>query len=97
MYYEGGKDTMFIEYKFAPRLAPVTDLLDRKRKPHVSALQESWLVRTNANSCRCGVILGTADGGLILPGLSWMHPIKRSQATLLPYKEVAAWIASQVR
>ncbi len=66
VYYEGGKDCLWVEYKYVSRAAGV--LHPRKL---LSALQQMWLKRAVSNNRRCAVIVGCPTGVAVFPGTSW--------------------------
>jgi hypothetical protein len=87
VYYEGDKNCLWVEYKWhprRPRSLSVSGLL--------SPLQRKWIHRAAANNRPVAVILGTPDGGILFPDLSWEKPI--NQPTLLSPTEITKWITS---
>ena len=72
VWYSGVRD-LWIEYKFiAVPKRPETriDLLTGKN-PAISYLQQEWLRSRHGEGRSVGVIVGSKDGGIWLPGLAW--------------------------
>ena len=74
-YYEGAKGCLWIEYKWYPEKPRVIDLTDKKKKPHLSALQRLWLNRAVANGVDVIVVAGYPDGCFILEFGAWNNMI----------------------
>ncbi len=95
-YYEGPDGHIWIEYKFFEKLPPTIDLLrsTAKTKPMLSKLQQEWLERAHKNKQPNAVIVGSSEGGLILPGLSWQKSISREsfRDLMRNKKDIAHWI-----
>ena len=72
VWYSGVRD-LWVEYKFivVPK-RPETriDLLTGKN-PAISYLQQEWLRSRHGEGRSVGVIVGSKDGGIWLPGLAW--------------------------
>ena len=72
VWYSGVRD-LWVEYKFiAVPKRPETriDLLTGKN-PAISYLQQEWLRSRHGEGRSVGVIVGSKDGGIWLPGLAW--------------------------
>ena len=72
VWYSGVRD-LWIEYKFiAVPKRPETriDLLTGKN-PAISYLQQEWLRSRHGEGRSVGVIVGSKDGGIWLPGMAW--------------------------
>ncbi len=72
VWYSGVRD-LWIEYKFiAVPKRPETriDLLTGKN-PAISYLQQEWLRSRHGEGRSVGVIVGSKDGGIWLPGVAW--------------------------
>ena len=95
-YYEGPCDHLWVEYKFFEKLPPVIDLLrsTEKTKPMLSSLQQEWLERAYRNKQPVAVIVGSPEGGLLLPCLAWKTPVSREsfRELMRPKKAIAHWI-----
>lgn len=91
-----GQD-MWVEYKWINKL-PVRKALDlvSGKNPILSKLQQDWLGNRHMEGRNVAVIVGTAKGGLILPGLMWMDPIPTG-GSLLDKRAVAEWITSELQ
>ena len=72
VWYSGVRD-LWVEYKFivVPK-RPETriDLLTGKN-PAISYLQQEWLRSRHGEGRSVGVIVGSKDGGIWLPGVAW--------------------------
>jgi hypothetical protein len=76
VWYSGKKADQWIEYKFIvvpKRDGTVIDLINRPLKGDsvISSLQQDWLGKRHAEGRNVGVIVGSKDGGVWFPGLSW--------------------------
>lgn len=72
VWYSAKKD-LWVEYKFVEvpkRDDTPVDILAGKTPP-LSYLQQAWLRNRHAEGRNVAVIIGSADGGVWLPGLSW--------------------------
>ena len=75
VWYSSKKD-LWIEYKFIAvpkRLNTVIDLVNKPPKGDsvISTLQQQWLTDRHAEGRAVGVIIGSKNGGVWCPGLSW--------------------------
>lgn len=92
-YYEGPDGHLWVEFKFIDHipafLEPWLTLL--------SAHQEAWLARAHHNRQPVAVIIGSPEGGVILPALSWRKPIlaEEFRAEMKTKKQIAKWITTQ--
>ena len=92
MYYEGDKGSLWIEFKWRYKIIGELCLTDRMKGGFLSHFQSEWLKRAHACGQRVGVIVGSPDGGVILPNLMFQERWTISPATLCTPKEVAQWI-----
>ena len=72
VWYSGVRD-LWVEYKFIvvpKRPDTVIDLITGKN-PAISYLQQEWLRSRYGEGRSVGVIVGSKDGGIWLPGLAW--------------------------
>lgn len=92
MYYEGSADSLFIEYKWFPKLPKAFDLRDQKKGTSLSKHQQDWLHRAHGNQRTVAVVVGTPDGGILLPGIAWDGVITPTQSMLRTKEEIAQWI-----
>lgn len=72
VWYSGVSD-LWVEYKFITvpkRPDTVIDLISGKA-PEISRLQQAWLRSRHEEGRNVGVIVGSKNGGIWLPGLSW--------------------------
>lgn len=70
-YYEGLFGFLWVEYKWYEEKPEVIDLLNVKKKPHLSALQQNWLKRAEKNKIPTAVIAGYPQGCFILKDSAW--------------------------
>ena len=71
-WLSGSEGDLWIENKYLPTLPPVVDPTKL-----LSALQKVWLERRHAEGRSVGVLIGSADGHLFFPSLSWLSPVTR--------------------
>lgn len=72
VWYSGVRD-LWVEYKFIAvpkRLTTVIDLISGSA-PAISSLQQEWLRSRHEEGRSVGVIVGSKDGGIWLPGTAW--------------------------
>ena len=75
VWYSGNAADLWIEYKFiAVPLRDKTVIV-----PELSALQREWLASRHAEGRNVGVIVGSKDGGVWYPGITWQTPIDAGQ------------------
>jgi len=89
VWYSGTKDDLWVEYKFIvvpKRDDTLIDLVGGKN-PVLSALQQDWLSERHAEGRNVGVIVGSKDGGVWYPGVTWANPTTAQQ--------FRAWIESR--
>jgi hypothetical protein len=92
---------LWIEWKFI--VVPVRDdtlvNLTAGKKPPLSALQQHWLRERHAEGRNVWVGIGSAKGGILLPGLAWEKPFSAGEfrSILLSRKELAAQIVQFVQ
>ena len=90
VYYSGNLGDIWVEYKYLSRLP-------KQVLPNLSALQQVWLNSRHAEGRNVMVIVGWADGGVILTNREWMVPMDKEVfiARSLHRKEVATFILSK--
>lgn len=97
VWYDGVQD-LWVEYKFIqiPKRADTLIDLVGGKNPSLSALQQKWLKDRHANGRQVGVIVGSADGGVWMPGDSWdtQFTAKQFRDHLLTRAELAAQIVN---
>jgi len=71
VWYSGIKADLWIEYKFI--VMPKRH--DTIIVPALSPLQMEWLRSRHQEGRSVGVIIGSKDGGVWLPGTSWQTPL----------------------
>lgn len=99
VWYSGASD-LWVEYKFIvvpKRPDTAIDLLTGKN-PAISYLQQEWLRSRHGEGRSVGVIVGSKDGGVWLPGTSWDQPFatKDFLRHLMSRKELADTILKEV-
>ena len=100
VWYSGVRD-LWIEYKFiAVPKRPETriDLLTGKN-PAISYLQQEWLRSRHGEGRSVGVIVGSKDGGIWLPGVAWEQPFtaKDFRTRLRTRKDLADTIVKEIQ
>jgi hypothetical protein len=90
--YEGTKAFLHVEYKWFDRIPVTFDLTDVAKSGSLSRLQQNWLVRAHGKGHRVAVIVGTPEGGLLFPGLTWQGIKHKNAVRPLPHAAVADWI-----
>lgn len=98
-WYSGSLGDLWVEYKFIAvpkRDATVIDLNAGKR-PTLSPLQLDWLNRRFAEGRNVSVVVGCAEGGVILLARLWETPMtaREFRSRLVDRKSIAAWIARE--
>lgn len=91
-YYSGTTD-LWVEFKFLKALPKRdTTLVD----PGLSLLQKEWLRARHAQGRKVCVIVGSPDGSLILPGVSWDRDITSAEFrnSCVDISEVVSYICS---
>ena len=94
-YYEGRGGVLWAEYKYAPKLPKVLDLVHGASTPKLSALQARWLRRAAGNGVAVCVVLGWPEGGAILYDNTWERPLPAEwlRQKMLTKREIAVEIA----
>lgn len=94
VYAEGDKGSIWLEYKYLPRVPSNVVLPDKA----LSRLQQFWLRRCHGNGRPCAVIVGHPDGGVIYPGVSWEETLTQEEflAKSKTVNEVAKWVEQQI-
>lgn len=100
VWYSGVSD-LWIEYKFitVPKRPDTVIDLATGKAPMLSALQQEWLRSRHEEGRNVGVIIGSKDGGVWLPGLAWDQTIlaKDFLAHLRTRKQLAEEIIKEVQ
>lgn len=99
VWYSGKKD-LWVEYKFIAlpkRDETLIDLVGGKT-PTLSPLQQNWLKSRHAEGRNVGVMVGTKEGGVWLPGVTWQgpHTCAGFKANVLDRKMTASLICGLV-
>jgi hypothetical protein len=100
VWYSGVRD-LWVEYKFIvvpKRPDTVIDLITGKN-PAISYLQQEWLRSRHEEGRPVGVIVGSKDGGVWFPGLTWdaTYPAKKFLSLLQTRKDLAGTIEKEVQ
>lgn len=95
VWYSGNEGDVWVEYKYTHRLPPIINLLDRKKKYCLSALQEEWLNDRYAEGRRVFVILGFEYGGVIFRDREWNRPHPASSLSQYTRQDIAKWIINE--
>lgn len=92
VWYSGSKCDYWIEYKFIKTPARDATVID----PGLSELQKDWLRNRHAEGRNVGVLVGSKDGGVFFPGVSWDQDFNAAffRNALHTRKELAQLITS---
>jgi len=71
-WLSGSRGDVWIENKYLQTVPPIVDPTKL-----LSALQQQWLHRRHAEGRSVGVLIGSVDGHLYFPSLSWLSPVTR--------------------
>lgn len=95
VWYSGLKDDLWVEYKFIV-LPKKNDTVVRIDLSH---LQQEWITARLKEGRNLAVIVGSKDGGVWLPGLAWVSPLKTAtfRDTMLTRAELASRILGCVQ
>ena len=74
VWLSGMEQDLWLELKYIPRLPPVVDPTKL-----LTILQMEWLKRRYAEGRYVGVLIGSSDGHLFFPGLSWQTSMSRGK------------------
>lgn len=93
VYYSGDVGDLWVEYKFIERIPRSKEIL-----PELTPRQSRWLNNRYDEGRNVAVVLGTPLGGVIYRNKEWLIPLDSEalEALVIPRKEVALWILSQV-
>lgn len=93
VYYSGDVGDLWVEYKFIERIPRSKEIL-----PELTPRQSRWLNNRYDEGRNVAVVLGTPLGGVIYRNKEWLTPLDSEalEALVIPRKEVALWILSQV-
>ena len=93
-WYSGPAGDLWIEYKFV--VMPKRD--ETLIVPNLSALQVEWLTERSKEGRSVGVIIGAREGGVWLPGLAWVNPLKTVEfrKLMMPRSDLAAVITKLI-
>lgn len=93
VYYSGDVGDLWVEYKFIERIPRSKEIL-----PELTPRQSRWLNNRYDEGRNVAVVLGTPLGGVIYRNKEWLTPLDSEalEALIIPRKEVALWILSQV-
>lgn len=101
VWYSGKGQDLWIEYKFitVPKRPDTTIDLVSGKSPEISALQQEWLRARHEEGRNVGVVIGSKDGGIWLPGLAWNRTIQTKDFLrhLRTRKELAEEIIKEVQ
>jgi len=94
-YYSGTHD-LWVEYKY---LKALPKRATTRIEPGLSELQKDWLRARHAQGRNVAVVIGSPDGSMILPGVTWDSAISQADfiSSAVDKSQVVAYIESQVR
>lgn len=92
-WLSGSHGDLWIENKYLQTVPPIVDPTKL-----LSLLQQQWLTRRYAEGRSVGVLIGSVDGHLFFPGLSWLDSVSRGTFTTsaMTTKEMAEHLINQV-
>lgn len=73
-WLSGSLEDLWLELKYVQKLPPIVDPTKL-----LSTLQQEWLVRRHGEGRHVGVLIGSPDGHLYFPGLSWQSSVSREK------------------
>lgn len=73
-WLSGSEQDLWIELKYLQKLPPVVDPTKL-----LSALQQEWIKERFDEGRWVGVVIGSSQGHLFFPGLSWQDTVSREQ------------------
>lgn len=99
-WYSGTSGDLWVEYKFVKipkRASTIVDLVSGDDPP-LTRLQQEWLKSRHGEGRSVGVIIGTEDGGIWLPGVTFQKPLSAAdiRANLRDKRTLAAMITASV-
>ena len=96
-WYDGCAYDLWIEWKYAPKIPKVLNLLNTTT-PKLSDHQQNWLERAYRNGRNVCVIVGFPEGGIILSEMAWEQPLPKAvvEEMLFTRKELAEYITEFV-
>ena len=101
VWYSGKGRDLWVEYKFieVPKRPDTTIDLVSGKSPEISALQQEWLRARHEEGRNVGVVIGSKDGGIWLPGLAWDQTFQAKDflACLRTRKELAEEIIKETQ
>ena len=71
-WLSGSQGDLWMENKYLQTVPPIVDPTKL-----LSALQQQWLRRRYAEGRSVGVLIGSSEGHLYFPSLSWLSPVTR--------------------
>ncbi len=81
VWYSGPRADLWIEYKFI--VVPVRDTtmidLVSGKNPEISYLQQEWLTSRHDEGRSVGVIVGSKQGGVWFPEISWADALPAAE------------------
>lgn len=90
VWYSGEVEDIWVEYKYVEKLPSTINLLDRKKKYALSALQEQWLRERYEEGRNVFVVLGCRQGGVVFKQRKWEKPLSKYHVNTR--REIAEWI-----
>lgn len=76
-WYSGDAGDLWVEYKFVELPSRPSTVV----KTGLTALQGEWLRNRHAEGRSVGVIIGTPQGGVWLPGTAWDKPLSSADCS----------------
>lgn len=74
-WLSGSRDDLWLELKYDKALPRTIDLTNTSR--YLSMRQQQWLTDRHHEGRNVAVLLGSPDGHVLYPGISWTEPTDR--------------------
>jgi hypothetical protein len=88
-WLSGSQGDLWMENKYMQTVPPIVDPTKL-----LSVLQQQWLIRRHAEGRSVGVLIGSVEGHLFFPALSWQSPVSRG--TFISQAKKTAEIAEEL-
>ena len=92
-WLSGSKEDLWLELKYVKTLPPIVDPTKL-----LTVLQQQWLIARRKEGRFVGALIGSSDGHLFFPSLSWQHSVSREKwiQTGMTTKEVTELLIERV-
>jgi len=73
-WLSGSKEDLWLELKYVKTLPPIVDPTKL-----LTVLQQQWLIQRHNEGRSVGALIGSSDGHLFFPSLSWQRSVSREK------------------